>query len=67
MATGIVYGGAGVGSAVIAPSLEKLIVVAGLETALKILGALAWALCLPASYFLKAPAGRGRAVSNVEW
>lgn len=33
----MVYGGAGVGSAVIAPSLEKLIDIAGLETALKVL------------------------------
>ena len=55
------------GSAVIAISLEKLIDVVGLETALKILGASAWAICLPASYFLKAPAGRGGAVSTVQW
>ncbi|KAL2126222.1 hypothetical protein VTI74DRAFT_1406 [Chaetomium olivicolor] len=67
LATGIVYGGAGVGSAVIALSLEKLIDVVGLETALKILGASAWAICTPASYFLKVPAGRGGAVSDVQW
>ncbi|KAL2816735.1 major facilitator superfamily domain-containing protein [Aspergillus granulosus] len=67
LATGIVYGGAGVGSAVIAVSLEKLIQNTCLETALKILGGSAWAICLPAAYFLKAPAGRGRAVSSVQW
>ncbi|KAH6880834.1 putative monocarboxylate transporter [Thelonectria olida] len=67
LATGIVFGGAGVGSAIIALSLEQLINTTGLETALKILGALAWAICLPASYFIRAPAGRGRSVSSVQW
>ncbi|OAQ67584.2 monocarboxylate transporter [Pochonia chlamydosporia 170] len=67
LATGIVFGGAGIGSAVISLSLEKLIGVVGLESALKILGAAAWAICIPASYFLKAPAGRGRAVSSIQW
>ncbi|KAH7112910.1 putative monocarboxylate transporter [Dendryphion nanum] len=66
LATGMVYGGAGIGSAVIALSLEKLVDVAGLETALKVLGAAAWCICLPASYFLKAPEGR-RSVSSVQW
>jgi hypothetical protein len=61
-----VYGGAGLGSAVIALTLEKLITVAGLDTALEILGVAAWEICIPASYFLKVPAGRGRAVSNVQ-
>ncbi|KAF2219530.1 hypothetical protein BDZ85DRAFT_276287 [Elsinoe ampelina] len=32
--------------------------VGGLETALKVLGASAWIICIPASYFLKAPPGR---------
>ncbi|KAL2871729.1 major facilitator superfamily domain-containing protein [Aspergillus lucknowensis] len=67
LATGIVYGGAGVGSAVIALTMESLIKKTGLATALKILGAAAWGIMLPASYFLKAPAGRGRAVSTVQW
>ncbi|CAI4213256.1 unnamed protein product [Parascedosporium putredinis] len=67
LATGIVYGGAGVGSAVIALSLEKMISVVGLRSSLRILGALAWAICLPAAYFLKPPAGRGRSVSRVQW
>ncbi|PKS11717.1 hypothetical protein jhhlp_001705 [Lomentospora prolificans] len=67
LATGIVYGGAGVGSAVIALSMEKMITSLGIETTLKILGVVAWAICLPAAYFLKAPAGRGRAVSSVQW
>lgn len=67
MATGIVYGGAGLGAAVISLSLEKLITVVGLEMALKILGVLAWAICIPASYFLRAPAGQGRAVSSLQW
>lgn len=40
----------------------------GLEIALKILGAAAWEVLLPASYFLKtqAQAGRGCAVSPVQ-
>ncbi|KAF9884852.1 hypothetical protein FE257_001195 [Aspergillus nanangensis] len=67
LATGVVYGGAGVGSAVIALSLEKLINVAGLETALKVLGVCAWAICLPAAYFLKTPPGHERAVSTMQW
>ncbi|KAH7401383.1 putative monocarboxylate transporter [Pyrenochaeta sp. MPI-SDFR-AT-0127] len=67
IATGIVFGGAGIGSAVISLSLEKLIAVVGLETALKILGVSAWAICLPASYFLKAPTGPRRAVANMQW
>ncbi|KAL3493998.1 major facilitator superfamily domain-containing protein [Aspergillus germanicus] len=67
LATGIVYGGAGVGSAVIALTMEKLIATTGLETALKILGGAAWAICIPASYFLTAPPGRARAVSTVQW
>ncbi|TWU72664.1 hypothetical protein ED733_002460 [Metarhizium rileyi] len=67
LATGVVFGGAGIGSAVISISLEKLIGAVGLESALKILGVLAWAICITASYFLKAPAGRGRAVSSVQW
>ncbi|KAL2839734.1 major facilitator superfamily domain-containing protein [Aspergillus pseudoustus] len=67
LATGIVYGGAGIGSAIIAVSLEKLIEKTGLETALKILGGAAWAICLPAAYFLKAPSGRGRTVSTIQW
>ncbi|EFY97902.1 hypothetical protein MHUMG1_08717 [Metarhizium humberi] len=67
LATGVVFGGAGIGSAVISVSMEKLIGVVGLESALKILGALAWAICITASYFLRAPAGRGRAVSSVQW
>ncbi|PIG88151.1 monocarboxylate transporter [Aspergillus arachidicola] len=62
LATGLVYGGAGLGSAVIAISLEELISVTGLEGALKILGGMAWGICIPASYFLKAPAGSARAV-----
>lgn len=67
LATGIVYGGAGVGSAVIALTLEKLIDAAGLETALKTLGVCAWLICLPASYFLKPPRGPRRAVSKMQW
>lgn len=63
----MVYGGAGVGSAVIALSLEKLINVAGLEAALKILGVAAWVICIPASYFLKVPAGRTHAAATVQW
>jgi len=62
-----VYGGAGVGSAVIALSLEKLIDTAGLETALKVLGGFAWVICLPAAYFLKPPTGARRAVSKMQW
>ncbi|KAI9147238.1 monocarboxylate transporter [Paramyrothecium foliicola] len=67
LATGIVYGGAGIGSAVVSLTLEKLINVSGVETALKILGGAAWAICIPACYFLKAPPGRGRAVAAVQW
>ncbi|KAK6831633.1 hypothetical protein RU639_002644 [Aspergillus parasiticus] len=67
LATGLVYGGAGLGSAVIAISLEELISVTGLEGALKILGGMAWGICIPASYFLKAPAGSARAVSSIQW
>ncbi|KAB8218341.1 major facilitator superfamily domain-containing protein [Aspergillus novoparasiticus] len=54
--TGLVYGGAGLGSAVVAISLEELISVTGLEGALKILGGMAWA-----------PAGSARAVSSIQW
>lgn len=67
LATGLVYGGAGLGSAVIAISLEELISVTGLEGALKILGGMAWGICIPASYFLKAPSGSARAVSSIQW
>ncbi|KAH8642615.1 monocarboxylate transporter [Alternaria alternata] len=67
LATGLVYGGAGVGSAVIALSLEKLIDTTSLETALKVLGACAWLICLPATYFLKPPKGSRRAVSKMQW
>ncbi|BCS24889.1 uncharacterized protein APUU_41333A [Aspergillus puulaauensis] len=67
LATGVVYGGAGFGSAIIALTLEKLISATGLETALKILGGASWAICLPAAYFLKAPAGRERAVATMKW
>ncbi|KAJ4993374.1 monocarboxylate permease [Stagonosporopsis vannaccii] len=67
LATGVVYGGAGLGSAIIALSLEKLIETAGLETALKILGSCAWLICLPASYFLKPPKGPRRMVSTMQW
>ena len=67
MATGTVFAGAGVGSAVIALTLEKLITATTLETALKVLGVSAWAICIPASYFLRAPAGRGRGVSSIQW
>lgn len=63
----MVYGGAGIGSAVIALSLDRLITAVGLETALKILGALAWAVCIPASCLLKAPVGRGRTVAGMQW
>ena len=62
------YRGAGVGSASVL-ILENLIEKeSGLETALKILGAAAWEVLLPASYFLKAQAqaGRGCAVSPVQ-
>ncbi|OJJ48040.1 hypothetical protein ASPZODRAFT_151432 [Penicilliopsis zonata CBS 506.65] len=59
LATGIVYGGAGVGSAVISLSMEKLIQTSSIRTAMKILGAAAWAVCLPASYFLTAPTPTG--------
>jgi MFS family permease len=65
LATGIVYGGAGVGSAVIVLSLEGLINATSLETALKVLGASAWAICIPSSYFLRAPPGSARTVSSV--
>ncbi|KAG8630357.1 hypothetical protein KVT40_001976 [Elsinoe batatas] len=67
LATGIAYSGAGIGSAVIALSLNKLIEVGGLETVLKVLGASAWVICIPASYFLKAPPGRLRAVAGIQW
>ncbi|KAB2102622.1 hypothetical protein AG0111_0g8704 [Alternaria gaisen] len=67
LATGLVYGGAGVGSAVIALSLEKLIDTTSLETALKVLGACACIICLPATYFLKPPRGSRRAVSKMQW
>ena len=63
----MVYGGAGVGSAVIALSLDKLITAVGLEHALKILGVMAWTICIPASCLLKAPAGRGRSVVGMQW
>lgn len=66
LATGIVYSGGGIGSAVIALSLEKLIDVAGLETALKSLGAAAWVICFVASYFLKPPTER-KSVTGIEW
>ncbi|PKS06107.1 hypothetical protein jhhlp_007941 [Lomentospora prolificans] len=62
LTTEVVYGGTGVGSAVIALSLDKMIAVPGLETSPKILGASTWTICLPASYFLKPRSGRGRAV-----
>ncbi|KAH0286264.1 putative monocarboxylate transporter [Aureobasidium namibiae CBS 147.97] len=64
LATGVVFAGAGIGSAVIALTLDKLIGITSLETALKILGVSAWAISLPASYFLKAPAGRGGTVAE---
>ncbi|KAE8313780.1 major facilitator superfamily domain-containing protein [Aspergillus transmontanensis] len=67
LATGLVYGGAGLGSTMITISLEELISVTGLEGALKILGGMAWGICIPASYFLKAPAGSARAVSSIQW
>lgn len=67
LATGVVYGGAGIGSAVIALTLDKLISGLGLEAALKILGGAAWAICLPAAWFLRTPPGHGRAVSRVQW
>ncbi|KAL6709141.1 hypothetical protein ACN47E_001957 [Coniothyrium glycines] len=67
LATGAVYGGAGIGSAVIALTLERLITATSLETALKVLGATAWVVCLPAAYFIRAPAGPRRAVSNMQW
>lgn len=64
---GLVYAGAGVGPAVIAVSMEGLIRATDLETALKILGTSAWAICLPASYSLRAPAGSARALSSIQW
>ena len=67
LATGAVYAGAGIGSAVIALTLDRLIAATGLESALKILGGCAWGICIPASYYLRAPPGRGGAVAEVQW
>ncbi|PSN65437.1 putative monocarboxylate transporter [Corynespora cassiicola Philippines] len=67
LATGVVYAGAGVGSATLALSLDKLITTAGLANTLKFLGVVAWSICIPASYFLRQPMGRGRAMSPIQW
>ena len=67
LATGIVYGGAGIGSAVIALTLERLIDATGLETAFKVLGVAAWVIGLPALYFLEPPTGPRRNVLKMQW
>ena len=67
LATGVVYCGAGVGSALISLVLERLISALGLETAFKILGVFAWVISLPAAWFIKAPPGHQRASSRVQW
>ncbi|SPO07528.1 uncharacterized protein DNG_10222 [Cephalotrichum gorgonifer] len=66
LARGPVYAGAGIGSALIAVVLEKLIDSLGLETAMKVMVVSAWAICLPVAWFLKVPPGQGRAVSRVQ-
>jgi hypothetical protein len=67
LATGMVYGGAGLGAAVIGLTLDSLITKAGIEGALRILGVSAWVICMPASFFVKPPTGRHGSVMKMQW
>lgn len=67
LATGMVYGGAGIGAAVINLTLDKLISKVGIAKALRILGLAAWGICLPAALFVKVPDGRPNPVLKIQW
>lgn len=65
LAVGIVYAGSGLGGAVFSIALSALIKRIGLENSLRVYGALALALLVPASWFLKR-GGQARP-RNIRW
>lgn len=63
----MVYSGAGAGAAVLSVVLDKLIAKIGLENSLRLMGCMAWAICLPAAALLRSPQPQKSAKGKVKW
>ncbi|KAH6987070.1 major facilitator superfamily domain-containing protein [Ilyonectria destructans] len=67
LAMGVVFGGGSLGSAVMSIATNLLVRKLDVAWTFRILGFMLWAICIPASYFIRQPRGSENSTLKLQW
>jgi hypothetical protein len=64
---GVVFGGGSLGSAVMSVATNVMVSRLGVAWTFRILGLMLWGVCIPASWFIRAPNASGKEAPSLQW